>query len=137
TFDPFFRYFSAISARRSLKITTPCHSVRSLRSPDTRSRQLSEVAAARLAMRMPSWVERSSGSRPRLPIRITLLTLPAIGSPPCRIHQECPSYQTCRMFLLHSSHGQIRYDLSYPHLQSRLRCHRRRHRARPPGVGGF
>jgi len=31
-------------------------------------------------MRVPSLVERISGSRPRLPTRITLLTLPAMGS---------------------------------------------------------
>jgi hypothetical protein len=65
--SPFFRHFSAISASRSLKITTRCHFVRSLRSPDTPSRQLSEVATARLAMRLPSCIERISGSRPRLP----------------------------------------------------------------------
>src|SRR5207237_114982 len=70
----------AISTRRSLKITTRCHSVRSRRSPEVRSRQLSEVARFRLAMRVPSLVERISGSRPRLPTRITLLTLPAMGS---------------------------------------------------------
>src|SRR5205085_8016298 len=99
-------YFSATSASRSLKITTRCHSVRSLRSPDILSRQLSEVATARLAIRIPSCVERISGSRPRLPTRITLLMLPAIGSPPCRVHRS-PSYQTAQMFLLYSYHGYL------------------------------
>src|SRR5262249_1544960 len=61
-------------------MTTRCHSVRSRRSPEVRSRQLSEVARFRLAMRVPSLVERISGSRPRLPTRMTLLTLPAMGS---------------------------------------------------------
>src|SRR5947207_15066855 len=64
-------------------MTTRCHSVRSRRSPEVRSRQLSEVARFRLAMRVPSLVERISGSRPRLPTRITLLTLPAMGSLSC------------------------------------------------------
>src|SRR6185437_3528547 len=59
-------------------MTTRCHSVFSLRSPEFLSRQLSEVASDRLAMRRPSWVERISGSLPRLPTRMTLLTLPAI-----------------------------------------------------------
>src|SRR5438067_6933827 len=79
-FELFFRYVSAISTSRSLMLTTRCHWVRSLRSPELRSRQLSEVARFRLAMRVPSLVERISGSRPRLPTRITLLTLPAMGS---------------------------------------------------------
>src|ERR1041385_5535343 len=67
---------------RSLNTTTRCHSVRSRRSPLLLSRQLSEVASDRLATRVPSWVERISGSRPRLPTRMTLLTLPAIASLP-------------------------------------------------------
>src|SRR5262249_54572888 len=52
-------------------ITTRCHSVRSLRCPDALSRQLSEVATARLTMREPSVVDRISGSRPRFPTKIT------------------------------------------------------------------
>src|SRR5687767_9409056 len=67
---------------RSLNTTTRCHSVRSRRSPLLLSRQLSEVASDRLATHVPSWVERISGSRPRLPTRMTLLTLPAIASLP-------------------------------------------------------
>ena len=63
---------------RSLKITTRCHSVRSLRSPDARSVQFSLVASVRLTIFEPLCVVRTSGSLPRLPTRITLLTLPAM-----------------------------------------------------------
>src|SRR5579885_128889 len=38
----------------------------------------SDVAIRRLATGRPSWVRRISGSAPRLPMRITLLTLPAM-----------------------------------------------------------
>src|SRR5437764_8402736 len=78
TLAPFFRYCSAILQSPSLKITTRCHSVFSLRSPVVLSRQLSEVATLRLAIGRPSWVRRISGSLPRFPTRITLFTLPAI-----------------------------------------------------------
>src|SRR5205085_12544133 len=81
SFEPFFTYFSTTSTKRSLKITTRCHSVRSLRSPVLLSRQLSEVARERFATFVPSCVLRISGSRPRLPTRMTLFTLPAIASP--------------------------------------------------------
>src|SRR5476649_253915 len=64
--------------RPSLNTTTRCHSVFSLRSPVVLSRQLSEVATLRFAIGRPSWVRRISGSAPRLPIKITLLTLPAM-----------------------------------------------------------
>ncbi len=67
-----------MSARFSLKITTLCHSVRSLLSPDWRSRHRSEVAIRMLTTFWLFWVWRTSGSRPRLPTRITLLTLPAM-----------------------------------------------------------
>ncbi len=59
-------------------MTTRCHSVRSLRSPLVLSRQESVVATLRLAIGRPSWVRRISGSAPRLPTRMTLLTLPAM-----------------------------------------------------------
>src|SRR5436190_24330432 len=78
TFEPFFRYCSAIRHRFSLKITTRCHSVFSRRSPVALSRHESDVASRRLAIGRPSWVRRISGSAPRLPIRMTLFTLPAI-----------------------------------------------------------
>src|SRR3712207_9544754 len=47
TFEPFFRYCSATRARFSLKITTECHSVFSLRSPEALSFQVSDVAIRR------------------------------------------------------------------------------------------
>src|SRR5262245_8152001 len=61
-------------------MTTRCHSVRSLRSPVALSRQFSDVAILRFTMAFPSWVWRTSGSFPKLPTRITLLTEPAILS---------------------------------------------------------
>src|SRR5205807_4701768 len=102
-------------------MTTRCHSVRSLRSPEFLSRQLSEVASDRLAIRIPSWVERISGSRPRLPTRITLLMLPAIGSPPCRVRRR-PSYQTAQMFLLYSGHGYLFLPSLRSDQRHRTRC---------------
>ena len=54
--DPFLRYCSATLQRFSLKVTTQCHSVFSLRSPVALSRQLSEVAMRRLAIGRPSCV---------------------------------------------------------------------------------
>src|SRR5919107_3447862 len=89
TFEPFFRYCSATRARFSLKITTECHSVFSLRSPVALSFQLSEVARRRFTTGSPLPRRRTSGSRPRFPTRITLFTLPAIvllhSSPPAII----------------------------------------------------
>src|SRR5437763_8819128 len=64
-------------------MTTRCHSVFSRRSPVFLSRQLSDVATLRLAIGRPSWVRRISGSLPRFPTRITLLTLPAIALRSC------------------------------------------------------
>src|ERR1700742_3014365 len=78
TFEPLRRYFSATSARFLLKITTRCHSVFSLRSPLDLSRQVSEVAMDRFTTASPDCMRRTSGSLPRLPTKITLLTLPAI-----------------------------------------------------------
>jgi len=51
TFEPFFRYCSAILHRFSLKITTRCHSVFSLRSPVDLSRHESEVAMRKIGDR--------------------------------------------------------------------------------------
>src|SRR6185295_6116572 len=62
----------------SLKTTTRCHSVFSLRSPEALSRQLSEVATDRFAIEEPEGICLISGSRPRLPTRITLFTDPAM-----------------------------------------------------------
>src|SRR5229473_6633635 len=80
TLAPFFRYCSATLQSPSLKMTTRCHSVFSLRSPVALSRQLSEVAMLRLAIGRPSCVRRISGSLPRFPTKITLFTLPAIAA---------------------------------------------------------
>src|SRR6201996_3985037 len=82
TLAPFFSYCSATLQSPSLKITTRCHSVFSLRSPVPLSRHVSDVAMLRLAIGRPSWVRRISGSLPRLPTRITLFTLPAITTLP-------------------------------------------------------
>src|SRR5262245_12535902 len=58
-----------------------CHSVCSWRWPFL-SRQRRLVARLKLATGWPEGVERTSGSRPRLPIRITLLTM--VVGPPLR-----------------------------------------------------
>src|SRR5271154_4003427 len=68
-------------------MTSRCHSVFSLRSPVALSFQDSEVASRRLAIGRPSWVRRISGSAPRLPTKITLLTLPAIS---LSLRRHCP-----------------------------------------------
>src|SRR5579864_3586053 len=60
-------------------MTTRCHSVRSLRSPEALSRQVSEVATDRFTTGSPDVMRRTSGSFPRFPIRMTLFTLPAIS----------------------------------------------------------
>src|SRR5438552_3909897 len=86
TLASFLRYCSATLQSPSLKMTTRCHSVFSLRSPVVLSRQLSEVATLRLAIGRPSWVRRISGSLPRFPTRITLFTLPAIAALHSRKH---------------------------------------------------
>src|SRR5471030_2717136 len=80
TLAPFFKYCSATLQSPSLKITTRCHSVFSLRSPVALSRQVSDVAMLKLAIGRPSCVRRISGSLPRFPTRITLFTLPAIAA---------------------------------------------------------
>src|ERR1700736_5957009 len=78
TLPPFFRYSPAISARRC-QSTTLCHSVRSCHSP-LLSLKRSLVASVILATGVPLGVYLTSGSLPRLPMRITLLMLfPAMG----------------------------------------------------------
>src|SRR5690606_32090664 len=71
-------YCSATLPRLSLKMTTWCHSVFSLRSPEFLSRQLSDVAIRRLTTASPEFSRRTSGSAPRFPTKMTLLTLPAM-----------------------------------------------------------
>src|SRR5207253_4810353 len=59
--------------------TTRCHSVRSCFWPDL-SVQASFVATVKFATACPLGVYRTSGSRPRLPIRMTLLTPAMLAS---------------------------------------------------------
>ena len=73
TWRPLDRKRWAFSAVRP-NTTTVCHSVWSLQLP-SRSRRRSVVAMRRLPTDVPDWVERISGSRPRLPTRMTLLTV--------------------------------------------------------------
>src|SRR3984957_9346426 len=75
-------------------MTTRCHSVRSFRSPVCRSFQVSLVATDRLAILVPDCRVRISGSLPRLPTRITLLTLPAIASIPYQRRHSSPRSHT-------------------------------------------
>src|SRR6267142_1618199 len=73
---PLERYSPQFSA--ALPHTTPrCHSVRSCFWPAL-SVQASLVATVKFATACPLGVYRTSGSRPRLPTRMTLLTLPAM-----------------------------------------------------------
>src|ERR1700751_3500261 len=71
--DPFETYFSTTSASRSLKMTTRCHSVRSLRSPLFLSVHDSLVARYRLTIFKPSCVVPMSGSFPTFPTNCTQL----------------------------------------------------------------
>src|SRR5271165_271945 len=80
TLPPFFRYSPAISAVR-WKATRLCHSVRSCQLPSL-SLTRSVVASENRATAMPACVYFTSGSLPRLPIRMTLLTLFAISGSP-------------------------------------------------------
>src|SRR3954447_3255996 len=68
-------------------MTTRCHSVRSWRLPSL-SFQFSDVATRMFTTSPPLLSERTSGSSPRLPTNITLLT-PAIpsSSSPCESHR--------------------------------------------------
>src|SRR6201999_2231153 len=122
TLAPFFRYCSATLQSPSLKITTRCHSVFSLRSPVPLSRQVSDVAIERLAIGRPSWVRRISGSLPRLPTRITLFTLPAIAL--------SPHHPLCRPPLYAGRRPARRAIGGYPHIASQVRvfqfCSRKR-----------
>ena len=77
TLSPFLQKRSAISARFEPLLfhsTIRCHSVFSSFSPDFPfQRRL--VAIEMLATRPPLAIERTSGSAPRLPIRVTLFRL--------------------------------------------------------------
>src|SRR6185437_6729657 len=79
TCEPLRRYSAAISPRRPNR-ATECHSVRSWFSPDCLSFQFSVVARRRFATVMPEGMARVSGSAPRCPTRITLLTPRAMAA---------------------------------------------------------
>src|SRR4051812_16139157 len=69
-----------------------CHSVFSWRWPPL-SRHLRLVARVKLATGWPDGVDRTSGSRPRLPTRITLLIMLPFSSTlgnELRYHTPCP-----------------------------------------------
>src|SRR3954466_4772089 len=76
TWRPLERYSPQASAALP-QTTTRCHSVRSCFWPAL-SVQASFVATVKFATAAPLGVYRTSGSRPRLPMRMTLLTLPAM-----------------------------------------------------------
>src|ERR1700693_5981194 len=80
TLLPFLRYSPAISASRC-QSTTLCHSVRSCHSPPL-SLNRSLVARVSFATGVPLGVYFTSGSLPRFPIRITLLTLLGMSAAP-------------------------------------------------------
>src|SRR5437667_5761489 len=63
-----------------------CHSVRSWRAPDALSFQTSSVAMENRQKGVPLAVYLSSGSRPSLPTRMTLLTDFAISAPVNSLH---------------------------------------------------
>src|SRR3974390_218215 len=63
-----------------------CHSVRSCQLPSL-SLARSVVASEKVAMVMPLGVDFTSGSLPRLPIRVTLLTPRAIRTAPVLNHE--------------------------------------------------
>src|SRR4051812_20581166 len=78
TLPPFFKYSAATSAVRCQQ-TMLCQSVRSFHSPLCLSLKLSLVAMLNLVTAVPCGVYLSSGSLPSVPIRMTLLTLFAMG----------------------------------------------------------
>ena len=80
TCEPLRRYSPAISASRP-NIATLCHSVCSFISPEVLSFQLSVVAMRKFATVMPEGMALVSGSWPRLPTIMTLLTPRAMLHP--------------------------------------------------------
>src|SRR5438045_903503 len=90
---PLVRCWLEISANRS-HTTMLCHSVFSVRSPEVLSIHPSSVAIENRQKGVPLAVYFISGSRPRRPTRITLLTdfpIVQISTRPihaCRVQQE-------------------------------------------------
>src|SRR5450631_2726944 len=80
TCDPLRKYSAAISPSRPNKATL-CHSVRSCCAPDALSFHDSLVAMRMLVTVMPLGIERVSGSAPRFPTKMTLLTPRAMTNP--------------------------------------------------------
>src|SRR5512136_827554 len=74
TCRPLARYSPTCSACFP-QTSTSCHSVSSFFWPEPLSVQVREVAIRRLATAWPPDVYRTSGSFPRLPMRMTLLTM--------------------------------------------------------------
>src|SRR6476619_7246624 len=75
--SPFFTYFSTMSASCEPLVfhtTQRCHSVFSCFAPAA-SFHVRLVASEKVATRLPPVVERTSGSFPRFPIRVTLFKL--------------------------------------------------------------
>src|SRR6476661_10297999 len=75
--SPFLTYRSTISASCELLVfqtTQRCHSVFSCFEPDA-SFHDRLVASEKVATRLPPVVDRTSGSLPRFPIRVTLFRL--------------------------------------------------------------
>src|ERR1700733_12606844 len=73
-----------------------CHSVRSCHWPSL-SLKRSFVAIENLATGMPPWVYFTSGSLPRFPIRMTLLTLfPAMNAAPSAPGQDASAVNKIR-----------------------------------------
>src|SRR5438105_12194844 len=94
TFEPFFTYSPTISASRC-QATMLCHSVRSCHWPSL-SLKRSFVAIENFATAMPLGVYFTSGSLPRLPMRITLLTLFAMGDAPLYLCECPPGLRPCK-----------------------------------------
>src|SRR5262245_45573855 len=104
TLSPFFMYFSAMSASPEpclllFQHTTRCHSVFSCFSPPGPV-HCRLVASDRLATRDPLLVLRTSGSAPKLPIRMTLFRLRLTAASGLRAAgaKDAPHYMTRKSF---------------------------------------
>src|SRR5208337_3944974 len=84
---PLFRYSPQISANRP-KATIRCHSVTVVFSPEDRLTRFSLVAIRKFATVVPLLRYFTSGSAPRLPMRMTLFTPAIESSYPCQKRQK-------------------------------------------------